>query len=486
MMKGNLMRGIVFAAALLCIAVHGVAQAAHAGGSAVPVLMVSDIHFEPFWDPGKTAQLAAAPAAQWKAILATADSPDRAQRFTDLQQTCKTRGVDTSFPLLASSLNATRADAAGIKFITITGDLMSHDFSCKYQTLFPQGTPAEYRAFAEKTIEFVLISLRGNFPGVPVYAALGNNDSDCGDYQLDAQSEFLAATGKAFAADLSGVERKEAMETFAGGGYYSASLPAPIRHTKVLVLDNLFMARRYATCSAKPDPAAAAAQIAWLKQQLERAREAKEKIWVLGHLPPGVDPYSTMTRGKNICEGGNPQMFLSSEALADALAGFGDVIDIALFAHTHMDEMRLIVPAKGSQDHGPVAIKMVSSISPVDGNNPSFTVGSVDPASGMLTDYRVFAASNKTGVDTQWIEEYDYATAYQEPSFASSSVAHLVAEFKADPGAQSEVSENYLTHYFVGAGELSRGLKPFWPQYVCALMNHTPDAYRSCVCTKTP
>jgi sphingomyelin phosphodiesterase acid-like 3 len=179
-------------------------------------------------------------------------------------------------------------------------------------------------------------------------------------------------------------------------------------------------------------------------------------------------------------------MFLSSEALADALAGFGDVIDIALFAHTHMDEMRLIVPAKGSQDHGPVAIKMVSSISPVDGNNPSFTVGSVDPASGMLTDYRVFAASNKTGVDTQWIEEYDYATAYQEPSFASSSVAHLVAEFKADPGAQSEVSENYLTHYFVGAGELSRGLKPFWPQYVCALMNHTPDAYRSCVCTKTP
>ena len=33
-------------------------------------LMVSDIHFEPCWDPGKLQQLAAAPVSGWKAILA--------------------------------------------------------------------------------------------------------------------------------------------------------------------------------------------------------------------------------------------------------------------------------------------------------------------------------------------------------------------------------------------------------------------------------
>ena len=38
--------------------------------------------------------------------------------------------------------------------------------------------------------------LRGALPGVPVYAALGNNDSDCGDYQLDPDSAFLAEAGK--------------------------------------------------------------------------------------------------------------------------------------------------------------------------------------------------------------------------------------------------------------------------------------------------
>ncbi len=455
-----------------------------ASGAAFPVLMVSDVHFEPFWDPGKAAQLAAAPVAGWKAILAAPDSADRAQRFADLQQTCRARGVDTSYPLLVSSLNAMRTDAAGIRFITVSGDLIAHAFTCKYKTVFAQATEAEYRSFVEKTIEFVVGALRADFPGVPVYAALGNNDSDCGDYQLDAQSEFLEQTGKIVAADLPATEQKEAEATFAAGGYYSAALPAPLRPARLLVLDDLFMSRRYATCSNKPDPQAAAAQIAWLKQQLERARADKEKIWVVGHIPPGVDPYSTLTKGKNICAGAAPQMFLDSEALTDTLAEFGDVIQLAIFAHTHMDEMRLLEPSKDDEDHGRVAVKMVSSISPVDGNNPSFTVGVVDPASGVLADYRVFAASNQTGVDTKWTEAYDYAQAYQEPSFSASSVAKLVEEFKADPGAQSQASENYLEHYFVG--NASREIKPFWPQYVCALGNYAEDAYRGCVCAKRP
>lgn len=453
-----------------------------AGEANVPVLMVSDVHFEPFWDPGKAMQLAAAPVAQWKAILAAPDSADRGQRFADLQQACHARGVDTSYPLLLSSLNAMRTDAAGIRFTTVSGDLIAHAFSCKYKAVFPQATAAEYRSFVEKTIEFTVDALRAVFPGVPVYAALGNNDSDCGDYLLDGQSQFLEETGKVLAANLPAAQRKEAVETFAAGGYYSAALPAPMRHSRVLVLDDVFMSRRYATCSNKPDPQGAAAQIEWLKQQLERARRDEENVWVMGHIPPGVDPYSTLTKGKNICAGAAPQMFLSSEALTDTLAEFGDVIQLAIFAHTHMDEMRLLEPGNGEQDHGPVAVKMVSSISPVDGNNPSFTVGAVDAASGVLTDYRVIAASNQTGVDTKWTEEYGYARAYEEPSFSSSSVAKLVDEFRADPSAQTQASENYLRHYFVG--DVSREIRPFWPQYVCALANYTESAYRSCVCGK--
>ncbi|HEX4030273.1 MAG TPA: metallophosphoesterase [Terracidiphilus sp.] len=458
----------------------------HADKPTVQALMVSDIHFEPFWDPDKTTQLAEAAPGGWNAILATPNSADREQRFSALQSECHVRGQDTSYPLFASSLKAMRADAKDAGFVTVSGDLIAHGFSCKYKKLFPKSSPDDYRAFVEKTIEFVMGSLRGTFPRAPVYAALGNNDSDCGDYQLDADSQFLEDMGGVFTADLPEpeltglpeLERKKAAKNFADGGYYSASLP--IHHARIVVLDDLFMARKYATCDNKPDPQEAAAQIVWLKRELNHARKNKEKIWVMAHIPPGVDPYSTISKAENICGGKSPQMFLSSDALGDAIAGYGDVIPLAIFAHTHMDEMRLLEPGGKDSGHGPVAVKMVPSISPVDGNNPAFTVAQVDTETGVLMNYHVIAASNQTGVGTKWSQEYDYAKAYQEPSFVAGSVENLFAEFKADPSAQSEVSQNYLKDYFVG--DKSRELKLFWPQYVCALDNQTESSYRTCSC----
>ena len=140
--------------------------------------------------------------------------------------------------------------------MVLSGDLIAHDFTCKYQTVFPKASPAEYRAFVEKTIEFVMRKLRGALPGVPVYAALGNNDSDCGDYQLDAEQCISGGDGKDVDGGFTGWERAEALRTFAEGGFYSAKLPAPLEHTRILVLDDLFMSRRYATCGGKADPAA--------------------------------------------------------------------------------------------------------------------------------------------------------------------------------------------------------------------------------------
>ena len=461
------------------------ASPASSGMATVPVLMVSDIHFEPFWDPAKATQLAAVPAAQWNAILAAPASPNQQQRFAAMQKSCHAKGVDTSYPLLDSSLRVMRLHAGGAKFITLSGDLISHGFSCKFQTVFPHAAPADYRAFVEKTIDYVLLQLHGAFSGVPIYAALGNNDSDCGDYQLDAHSDFLSAEGRSFTAGFAAPERGRAQETFAAGGYYSVSLPAPIQHAHLLVLDDLFMSSRYQACGGKPDPAPAAAQIAWLRDQLAMARRNKEEVWVMSHIPPGVDPYSTAVKLTDVCGGKPAVTFLSSDALAATLAEFGDVVQLAIFAHTHMDELRLLNPSgasPASQAQKPVALKMVSSISPVDGNNPSFTVARVDPTTAVMTDYHVFAASDASG--TTWADEYDYAKAYHEPSFSSSSVDNLIAGFKADPKGETVASQAYMNSYFGKTGHLE--LKAFWPQYVCALENRTPESYRSCVCTTSP
>ncbi len=371
------------------------------GAGTVETLFVSDIHFEPFWDPGKAARLKAAPVGEWSAILAAPEAADREARFAKLQQTCKARSVDTPYALYASSVRAMRDDASGAKFVVLSGDLLAHDFNCKFETLFPKATPGEHRAFAEKTIGYVMRQLRGALPGVPVFAALGNNDSDCGDYRMDANSEFLRESGRALAGDVPARERAVALRTFAEGGFYSVRLPAPIAHTRMLVLDDIFMSRRYTTCTGKADPAPAAAQIVWLEQQLDAARRSHEKVWVMAHIPPGVDPYSTAMRALDLCAGGKPQMYLSSEALPEAMAGYGDVIELAIFAHTHMDEMRLLKPAAMGAPPEGVAIKVVPSISPINGNKPAFMVARIDAATAQTQGLSDFCGVEPDGPECQ-------------------------------------------------------------------------------------
>jgi sphingomyelin phosphodiesterase acid-like 3 len=445
----------------------------------VSAVLISDIHFEPFWDPAKASQLAAAPTSEWKAILAAAPSPDQPRRFAALQQSCHTRGADTPFALFNASLKAMRSRAYGAYFVAVGGDLLSHALQCKYNILFPNSTAASYNAFAEKTLQYVIGELHVNLPGIPVYIALGNNDSGCGDYRQDAHSEFLAVTGQEVTKYLSASERRTALESFSAGGYYSVSLPAPIENARLLVLNDIFMSSNYATCAGKPDSTAAAEQLTWLHRQLTEARANQKKIWVMGHIPPGVDLYATATSFIDICSGRKPVMFLSSESLADELVEFSDVVELAIFAHTHMDETRLL--KDDGQSSKSVAVKMIPSISPINGNHPSFTVVLVDPATAALHDYKVFVASNPSGVDAAWTEEYDFARSDHATDYSPNSITQLIAGFAADPGAKTQASQNYIADFSVGY--VTPVLHIFWPEYVCTLSNHTQNAFKACLCS---
>jgi sphingomyelin phosphodiesterase acid-like 3 len=474
--------------ALLCVFVFVCAAFAESAKPAmkpvalsVPALLLSDIHFEPFWDPAKVAQLDGAPVAKWNGILAPPPSSDQQQRFAALQQSCPTKGTDTSYTLFQSSLDAMRTNAAGAGFVTVSGDLISHAFHCKYFTLFPKATPAEYKTFVEKTITYVVDELDASFPKTPVYVALGNNDSSCDDYLIDAGSDFLKDTGMEVTKNFPAAERQSAQTTFADEGYYSVSLPAPIKNARLLVLDDLFMSKSYRTCAGALDPQAAAPQIAWLNKELATARANKQKVWVMGHVPPGVDLYSTERKMIDFCAGQKPVMFLSSEEMTDVLADYGDVVQLAIFAHTHMDELRLLKDeSAGAPAKTPVPVKMVSSISPIHKNLPSFTLAQVDPATAALVDYRVFSSSNLTGVNAKWTEEYNFAKSYNESAFSSASVGKLIAEFAADPGGTGPASQDYLNDYL--AGSYASALQIFWPQYVCSLSNHTVQAFTTCAC----
>jgi sphingomyelin phosphodiesterase acid-like 3 len=454
-----------------------------AGDHTIPALFVSDIHFDPFHDPARLPQLVAAPVNQWSAILAAPSSPNQQQAFESLQQQCHARGVDTSYALLHSSLQAMKTRQPDANFMTVSGDLIAHAFECRYKTLLPTSTHSDYQAFVLKTISFVVGELRNSFPGMPVYMALGNNDSGCGDYKLDSGSDFFKQTGKILAEGLPLPAQKEAAEQFAAGGYYSVAMATPMRATRLIVINDTFLSPKYTTCSGAPAPNAEDAQIDWLKKQLNEAREAHQNAWILGHVPPGVNVPSTIAKMKNVCAKAKPEMYLASGALTDDLTANADLIHLAIFAHTHMDELRLLRPqddvASSSSEHD-VAIKMVPSISPVDGNNPAFTIAKVNPSKAILQDYEVISASNQTGIDTTWSLEYEFAKAYHETEFSAASLKELIGEFKNDRDSNQDISAAYIRNFFVG--DRSVLLKPFWPQYVCGLANSTATSFAACMC----
>jgi sphingomyelin phosphodiesterase acid-like 3 len=471
---------------LFCFLLLGVAVAQGkepAGGETIPAVFVSDIHFEVFFDPGKTVLLASAPVSGWKGILAGPASADREQRFAAVEQACHTRGEDTPYALLDSSLRAMQKDGAGAKFVTVSGDLVAHAFQCQYGEVFPHAAAGDYRAFVEKTIDFVVEELSGAFPGVPVYVALGNNDSDCGDYQLDANSEFLKAVGEEVVRTLPDDERKGAAESYAAGGYFNVRLPSAVKGARMIVLDDQFMGAKYTTCGGKADTGAGDSQLKWLAEQLGDARNKKEKVWVMAHIPPGVDPHATAAKMDAVCSGKGPKMFLSSEKLADVLAENADVVGLAIFAHTHMDEVRLLKAdnaAPGSAAGGGVAVKMVSSISPINGNMPSFTVARVETSTAALKDFKVFVASNATGEDTTWREEYDWGKTYGASEFSAATVSKVIAGFAADPQAKTEASQAYIRNFYAGVDSQLLGL--VWPEYTCALQNDSAEGFKGCVC----
>jgi sphingomyelin phosphodiesterase acid-like 3 len=471
---------------------------AAAAQQTAPVLMLSDIHLDPFHDPAKFPQLRAAPVTEWPSILDAPPSPNRVADFTQLQSTCGARGIDTPNALLEASLHAAHTQQPKPLFVTVSGDLMAHQFDCRFKTLAPTATPADYSAFAAKTVAYVALRLHQTFPATPIFLALGNNDSGCKDYKEDPNSAFLKADGNAFAADAITPANASAIQReFSLYGDYNIALPIP--HARLIVLQDIFESKKYTACDGTDTIDPTTAQTAWLRTQLEAARSAHEHVWVMAHIPPGIDAYTTFTKGRNVCttgDNGKPtkaEMFLSSEAFASVITDFPDTIRLALFGHTHMDEMRLYTSSSGQ----PIPGKLVPSISPVNGNNPAFTIAEVDTHTAILKDYTVFAASKPSNWDTApaWHEEYRFSSTYGLPDLSGASLAKLTSSFLADKTSATPTSQAYQRFYFVGdlaantgiSGNLrSAAMQAVWPAYGCSITQATQAGFKACVCTARP
>jgi hypothetical protein len=418
------------------------------------VLSVSDIHFNPFADPAIAAKLEAADVSEWEAILAsstvTAFSP---------------YGSDLNHPLLLSAMGEMQKQLPSPAFVLISGDFLAHSFDKSYQQYATDKSPAAYSAFVTKTNEYVASVFRKAYPGVRIYPTLGNNDSDCGDYAVAPNGAFLASFRDVWSPI---VGSRSFDRRFATGGYYHADVPA-LKNVRIIALNTNFFSTNYKNPCGKPGPDPGARELEWLDAELLLARTLGKRVWLLFHIPPGMDVFDTMKYG-GACPDLKSGTFWKDQYLQKYLsitAVHRDTIAGSFAGHTHQDEFRI---ANGDFIH------ITPSVTPIFGNNPAFEI--VDVArSGDVAGYTTWHLPNIT---LPWAREYAFDEAYKKPKYDTASLTELAAAIGSDPATR----EQYFGNLSSGSASSTAGALATWQGYWCGLTKMTGSDFKTCYCAK--
>lgn len=383
-------------------------------------------------------------------------------------------GEDTNYALLATSFAAIAQAGSSADFVVLTGDLLVHDFEKKLTAA--RGDAPSQPAIVDaavSTSEFVADAIALAVPGKPVILALGNNDSDCGDYQIDPGGPYLAGT-RDLIRRLAGTERvaDDFDATYRAGGYYAMRHPtAP--DTDIIVLNDVLWSAEYRDVCGATGRAAADAMMAWFRKALETARTANRKVWMVHHIPAGIDAFATEKSKEKVCT--KKAVAFMSEPFAtrfpELLAEYAPVITANLTGHVHFDGYRLILDKeKQALD----VEKIAPGISPIFGQNPGFHVFDYDARTGEPTDFTTVyldLANPAAG----WQSEYRFTKAYGRKRFDAVAVNTIWTGI----AAAGPERETYGTYYDVGSAKFTSTLAP---AFYCALGESSLSSFTTCMC----
>ncbi len=415
---------------------------------------LSDIHFDPLADPPIVDQLAAAEPAKWAAILTSGST-----KFPDF-------GHDTNGPLFASLLQAAARIEPKPAFTIVTGDLLGHHFRERFNAAASIHDDEAFRRFIRKTAEFVSLQISQSLAGAPLILALGNNDSDCGDYALQPGGPFLADTAK-FVNDSDSYKRF---------GSYSLKNPA-LKHQRILVLNTVFFSPRYHNICGNATDDPGSDELAWLAGELREAESRHDKVWLVYHIPPGVDAYAT-TRAKQMAAGSVTLLWKEryQAKFLSLLSQYSGVVGANFAGHIHVDDFRLL----GNAEKTSPFVVGEPAVSPITGQNPTFRLVKF-AAGGQLEDQATYYLKNLTeaarGESPDWELEYDFRKEWKVSELNAQSYAKLYERI----ANSSEEAARWWLLYSTSSPAASSVAPNRYPQFYCADNNLTPDAYETCV-----
>jgi predicted phosphodiesterase len=412
-------------------------------------VLLSDIHFNPLADPALVPQLMAADASQWESIFAADPHPAVPAYLSD-----------TVWSLFASVVSQVQNVQPRPKLVIVTGDILAHKLQSKFASITQANDPAAFRNFEKKTVDFIGIELEKAAGGVPVFLTLGNNDEDCGDYALQPGGPFLKDSA-ATVQTLSKSDTK-AMASWVTLGSYVAENPLASHH-RIIVLNTNFWSGRYKNTCGSGDSGPAV--LSWLSDQLQDAKKASDKVWLVYHIPPGIDGH-TSSHTKQVVPFWKPDYLEGFTKLLDEYRG---TIELNLAGHTHMDDFRLV-----QTTHGDALVLINPGVSPNVGQNPAYRVITVDSHARLediLTYYTPdleppkWQLEYKTRPDLglKEIDAKDYETLYRQL------------------GDSATVDEKWKLYYSVSRPAAVSTDKGYVRSLYCASGHSEPDAFEACI-----
>lgn len=312
-------------------------------------LIISDLHFNPIYDTVIKQQLLSTDVANWKQTFTA--SPLSSNNYAKFKSDINYKSLESALDAMKKTFDNKHTRP---RFIIITGDMLWH--------AGPVKPLSDIILLQKQALKFIAAEIRGRFPNTLVLPVLGNNDTDEGDNKIQS-APFLNAFEEAWQTNA-----PEAFDTsLSQTGYYASAINAGP--------DILIMNTNLVNPTAPEH--AGDNMMTWLEEKLNTANQNGKKVWILMHIPPGMDGNT----GRPLWQPVYTQRFLTAIGRYSGAAG-NQTIKTMIAGHTHRNDFRIIY-----KNNVPInIIRVVPSVSPIFYNNPAFIVAGIDSVNKTISN----------------------------------------------------------------------------------------------------
>eukprot|EP01132_Coremiostelium_polycephalum_P009309 gene9309-11411_t len=237
------------------------------------------------------------------------------------------------------------------------------------------------------------------FPNTRIFPSIGNHDT-YPEHQIPIGPNWLfEAVADMWTPFLS----NESLTTLRKGGYYTELVEPGFR---IISVNTVFYYTQNKQCLNLTDPAD---QFQWLNDTLYQASLNNERVWIIGHVPPGYnEKYDIYNFHKEF-----------NDQYLEVFSNYSGIIVTHIYGHEHSDAFRLYFdsPTSVFQDVLPTGIMFITpSITPwlnpwvpALPNNPSLRQFHYNTTGFDLVDYDQYwtnLTDNIAKDEINWLYEY--------------------------------------------------------------------------------